>query len=102
MLIVCVHYPLDPHMSRKCINRIEHEFDQVSELAIPFTGSSRAFLKAVERMYILGNITGSEMRKLKEKFDKDRHDESMEKGELFVDHWWIPERVTVPRDIPST
>ena len=42
------------------------------------------------------------MRKLKEKFDKDRHDESMEKGELFVDHWWTPERVTVPRDIPAT
>ena len=83
MLIVCVHYPLDPQMSKTCIARVEHEFDQVSQLTIPFTGRSQTFLKAVERMYILGNITGSEMRELKEKFDKDRHDELMKKAELL-------------------
>ena len=75
-LIVCVHYPLDPQMSKTCIARNEHEFDQVSELTIPFTGSSQTFFKAVERMYILGNITGSEMHELNEKFDKDRHTSS--------------------------
>lgn len=111
MLIVCVHYPLDPQMSKECIARNEHEFDQVSELAIPFTGSSQTFLKAVERMYILGNITGSEMRKLKEKFDKDRHDALMKKAELlsermdrahlFTSSGWPAAVVKAPRDIPS-
>ena len=100
MLIVCVHYPLDPQMSKKCIARIEHEFDQVSELVIPFTGSSQAFNKAVERMYILGNITGSEMHELNEKFDKDRHDKFMERTGLTIAGWY-PEQVTAPRDFPS-
>ena len=83
MLIVCVHYPLDPQMSKECIARNEHEFDQVSQLTIPFTGRPQTFLKAVERMYILGNITGNEMRELKEKFDEDRRDELMKKAELL-------------------
>ena len=100
MLIVCVHYPLDPQMSKECIARNEHEFDQVSELAIPFTGSSQTFLKAVERMYILGNITGSEMRELNEKFEKDRHDKFMEQTGLTI-CGWSPEQVRAPRDIPS-
>lgn len=84
MITVCVHYPLDPQMSKKCIAGNEHEFDQVSQLTIPFTGRSQTFLKAVERMYILGNITGSEMRKLKEKFEKDRQDKIREKSVLFA------------------
>ena len=96
MLTVCVHYPLDPQMSKTCIARNEHEFDQVSQLTIPFTGSSRAFLKAVERMYILGNITGSEMHKLKEKFDKDRHDELMKRVERFNTNGWPSELLTPP------
>lgn len=100
MLIVCVHYPLDPQMSKECIARNEHEFDQVSELTIPFTGSSQTFFKAVERMYILGNITGSEMHELNEKFDKDRHDEFMEQTGLAI-RGWSPEQVRAPRDIPS-
>lgn len=94
MLIVCVHYPLDPQMSKKCIARNEHEFDQVSELTIPFTGSSRTFLKAVERMYILGNITGSEMRKLKEQFEKDRHDKLMVMSS--TSNGWPAELLTPP------
>lgn len=65
MLIVCVHYPLDPQMSKKCISRVEHWSEEVTELTIPFTGSYQAFLTAVERMYVLGNITGSEMQMLK-------------------------------------
>ena len=106
MLIVCVHYPLDPQMSKKCIAKNEHEFDQVSQLTIPFTGRPQTFLKAVERMYILGNITGSEMRELKEKFDEDRHkelmkksellSERMDKTELFVDRGWPSELLAPP------
>ena len=105
MLIVCVHYPLDPQMSKKCIARAEHEFEHVSQLTIPFTASSQTFLKAVERMYILGNITGSEMHRLKEKFDEDRHkelmkkaellSERMDKTELFVDRGW-PSKLSAP------
>ena len=100
MLIVCVHYPLDPHMSRKCINRVEHEFDQVSELTIPFTGRPETFFKAVERMYILGYITAREMHELNEKFDKDRHDKFMEQTGLAISGWSL-EQVRAPRSIPS-
>ena len=100
MLIVCVHYPLDPQMSKTCIAMVEHEFDQVSQLTIPFTGRPQTFLKAVERMYILGNITGSEMRELNEKFEKDRHDKFMEQTGLAISGWSL-EQVRAPRSIPS-
>ena len=96
MLTVCVHYPLDPQMSKKCIARAEHEFDHVSELTIPFTTSARTFMMAVERMYVLGNITGSEMRELKEKFEKDRHDELMKRVERFNANGWPSELLTPP------
>ena len=100
MLIVCVHYPLDPQMSKTCIARNEHEFEHVSELTIPFTASPRTFFKAVERMYILGHITGSERFKLKRQFEKDRHEKFMEQTGLATSRW-SPEQVRAPRNIPS-
>lgn len=96
MLTVCVHYPLDPQMSKKCIARAEHEFDHVSQLTIPFTTSSRTFMMAVERMYVLDNITGIEMRKLKKKFEKDPNEPLTKKFDNFTEVGWPSELSTPP------
>ena len=96
MLIVCVHYPLDPQMSKKCIARAEHEFEHVSQLTIPFTSSSRTYMMAVERMYVLDNITGTEMLELKKKFEKDPREPSAKRSDNFTEVGWPSELSTPP------
>ena len=96
MLIVCVHYPLDPQMSKKCIARAEHEFEHVSQLTIPFTASSRTFMMAVERMYVLDNITGTEMLELKRQFEKDPDEPLTKRFDNFAEAGWPSELSTPP------
>ena len=60
MIKVCIHYPLNPDASKKCMELSDHEPRNVTELELPFLTDKVMFYYALERMSNAGQLTKEE------------------------------------------
>ena len=67
MFKVCIHHPLNPEESKKCIGRKTHNREDISELDIPFSGDLRKFDYALKSLGGVGVISFEDGRAVYER-----------------------------------
>lgn len=87
MVKVCVHHPLNPEKSRKCIDRKIHDDDDISELDVPFSGDLLKFGYALASLRSARVISVNDARSVYEEV-KRRQEEIVNK--LNQAPWIIP------------
>ena len=87
MLIVCVHYPLDPQMSKKCMAEVEHRVGYVTELKLPLFDSASALETSLWELHSANLINGAELVTEMQNLEKERREKFMDRVELFKTKW---------------
>ena len=64
MVKVCVHHPLSPYDSKRCMEKMQHKPKWIDELALPFSKSTRMTAWAIENLSVDGEITEEEHEEL--------------------------------------
>ena len=72
MIKVCIHHPLNPLESKKCIGRRTHDSGDISELIIPFSGDLRKLDYALAGLGSDGVISFEDARAVYERVKRNQ------------------------------
>ena len=72
MIKVCIHYPLNPDSSMRCMGLIGHDAADISELEIPFSGDLRKFDLVLAKLGSSGLIDRNDARRIYEEVERER------------------------------
>ena len=74
MIKVCIHHPLNPLESKKCIGRRTHDSGDISKLNIPFSEDLRKFDYALAGLGGAGVISFEDARAVYERVKRNREE----------------------------
>ena len=72
MFEVCIHYPLNPEMSKTCMAHEKHDSGDISELEIPFSKDLHKFDLALSKLDSSGIISGRDARVVYERVKREK------------------------------